>query len=58
MGTANAFGAVDVRDVADAHIAAAENPKASGRYMVTSPTGVSHITQHEYSSPVLEMLEC
>jgi len=36
------FGAVDVRDVAEGHIRAAENPSASGRYMLTSPAGVSN----------------
>lgn len=30
------FGFVDVRDVAKAHVAAATNPKATGRYILTS----------------------
>ncbi len=40
----------DVRDVVDAHIAAAETPSASGRYMVThthksNPKEVSDMLQ-------------
>jgi nucleoside-diphosphate-sugar epimerase len=35
------FTTADVRDVADAHIAAAENPGAKGRYIVAAPTMTS-----------------
>jgi len=35
-------GECDIRDVANAHIAAAETPSASGRYLITSATGVPH----------------
>lgn len=40
------FTTVDVRDVADAHIAAAENPDAKGRYILAAPTMTSF---HEMS---------
>ncbi|KUO05428.1 NAD-dependent epimerase/dehydratase family protein [Streptomyces caeruleatus] len=40
------FTTVDVRDVADAHIAAAENPDAHGRYILAAPTMTSF---HEMS---------
>ncbi|QOV40045.1 NAD-dependent epimerase/dehydratase family protein [Streptomyces ferrugineus] len=40
------FTTVDVRDVADAHIAAAENPDAKGRYIVAAETMTSF---HEMS---------
>ncbi|WP_345569512.1 NAD-dependent epimerase/dehydratase family protein [Streptomyces plumbiresistens] len=36
-----AFTTADVREVADAHIAAAENPEAKGRYIVAAPTMTS-----------------
>jgi len=36
-----AFPWVDVRDVAEAHFRAAENPKASGRYLLGSARGYS-----------------
>ncbi|MFE0514566.1 NAD-dependent epimerase/dehydratase family protein [Streptomyces sp. NPDC058964] len=36
-----AFTTADVRDVADAHIAAAENPAAKGRYIVAAETMTS-----------------
>mmetsp|Transcript_15165 Transcript_15165/g.52697 ORF Transcript_15165/g.52697 Transcript_15165/m.52697 type:complete len:333 (-) Transcript_15165:128-1126(-) len=36
------FGAVDVRDIARAHIAAFENEGAKGRYIMSSSEGVSH----------------
>jgi len=42
-----AFGVVDVRDVAEAHIAAAEVKSANGRYLVTSERGI----------PVLELVD-
>lgn len=35
------FTTVDVRDVAEAHIAAAENPHAHGRYILAAPTMTS-----------------
>jgi nucleoside-diphosphate-sugar epimerase len=35
------FTTVDVREVADAHIAAAENPDAKGRYILAAPTMTS-----------------
>ncbi len=35
------LGAVDVRDVALAHIAAAETPEANGRYVLCTSEGVS-----------------
>ncbi|MEU2336262.1 NAD-dependent epimerase/dehydratase family protein [Streptomyces sp. NPDC013172] len=37
------FTTVDVRDVADAHIAAAENPAAKGRYIVAHETMTSFL---------------
>ncbi|NUP14778.1 MAG: NAD-dependent epimerase/dehydratase family protein [Streptomyces sp.] len=40
------FTTVDVREVADAHIAAAENPDATGRYILAAPTMTSF---HEMS---------
>lgn len=40
------FTTVDVRDVADAHIAAAEKPDAKGRYILAAPTMTSF---HEMS---------
>ncbi|MFF7447479.1 MULTISPECIES: NAD-dependent epimerase/dehydratase family protein [unclassified Streptomyces] len=40
------FTTVDVRDVAEAHIAAAENPHAHGRYILAAPTMTSF---HEMS---------
>ncbi|MEJ8668241.1 NAD-dependent epimerase/dehydratase family protein [Streptomyces sp. MS1.AVA.1] len=40
------FTTVDVREVADAHIAAAENPDAQGRYILAAPTMTSF---HEMS---------
>ncbi|MGW7402794.1 NAD-dependent epimerase/dehydratase family protein [Streptomyces sp. NPDC054833] len=40
------FTTADVRDVADAHIAAAENPEAKGRYIVAAETMTSF---HEMS---------
>ncbi|MDC0767023.1 NAD-dependent epimerase/dehydratase family protein [Streptomyces sp. HD] len=40
------FTTVDVREVADAHIAAAENPDAKGRYILAAPTMTSF---HEMS---------
>jgi nucleoside-diphosphate-sugar epimerase len=40
------FTTADVREVADAHIAAAENPDAKGRYIVAAPTMTSF---HEMS---------
>ena len=33
-----AWGIVDVRDVASAHVAAITNPRAQGRYIATSDT--------------------
>eukprot|EP01121_Diplochlamys_sp_Union-15-3_P008653 TRINITY_DN2314_c0_g1_i1.p1 TRINITY_DN2314_c0_g1~~TRINITY_DN2314_c0_g1_i1.p1 ORF type:complete len:324 (-),score=62.26 TRINITY_DN2314_c0_g1_i1:13-984(-) len=36
------FGCCDVRDVAQAHVAAAENPNSKGRYMLATPTAHSH----------------
>lgn len=47
------FTTVDVRDVADAHIAAAENPDAHGRYILAAPTmtsfhDMSRILRAEY----------
>ncbi|WP_405646251.1 NAD-dependent epimerase/dehydratase family protein [Streptomyces sp. NBC_00019] len=47
------FTTVDVRDVADAHIAAAENPEAHGRYILAAPTmtsfhDMSRILRAEY----------
>ncbi|MFD9096569.1 NAD-dependent epimerase/dehydratase family protein [Streptomyces collinus] len=44
------FTTADVRDVADAHIAAAENPDAHGRYIVAAETMTSF---HEMSRIVL-----
>jgi len=41
--SAVAFGCVDVRDVAKAHIAALENPNSSGRYMVTSELAIPRL---------------
>jgi len=41
VGGPVAFGAVDVRDVAEAHILAAEKKEASGRYIVSSERGYS-----------------
>jgi len=38
-----AFPAVDIRDVAEAHVRAAENPKASGRYILGTSEGVSFL---------------
>lgn len=40
------FTTADVREVADAHIAAAENPDAKGRYILAAPTMMSF---HEMS---------
>jgi len=37
------FGIVDVRDVAKAHVLAAQNPKAHGRYMVTSERPIGQL---------------
>jgi len=37
------FGAVDVRDVARAHIAAIEKPHAKGRYILSSERGIPRI---------------
>jgi len=37
-----AFGCIDIRDVARAHIAAMEKKEASGRYLCTSDTSVPH----------------
>ncbi|UXY31557.1 NAD-dependent epimerase/dehydratase family protein [Streptomyces sp. HUAS TT20] len=37
------FTTADVRDVADAHIAAAENPEAEGRYIVAAETMTSFL---------------
>jgi len=39
----NAFPAIDVRDVVEAHVRAAENPKASGRYLLGCSVGVSYL---------------
>eukprot|EP01113_Clastostelium_recurvatum_P028070 TRINITY_DN339_c0_g2_i2.p1 TRINITY_DN339_c0_g2~~TRINITY_DN339_c0_g2_i2.p1 ORF type:complete len:339 (+),score=75.85 TRINITY_DN339_c0_g2_i2:510-1526(+) len=39
----NCFGIVDVRDVAAAHIEAAVRQEAHGRYIISSPTGVSQL---------------
>ncbi|WP_369394032.1 NAD-dependent epimerase/dehydratase family protein [Streptomyces sp. CG1] len=44
------FTTVDVRDVADAHIAAAENPAAKGRYIVAAETMTSF---HEMARIIL-----
>ncbi|MER6738449.1 NAD-dependent epimerase/dehydratase family protein [Streptomyces puniciscabiei] len=44
------FTTVDVRDVADAHIAAAENPSAHGRYIVAAETMTSF---HEMARVIL-----
>jgi len=38
-----AFGCVDVRDVAEAHVRAAEIKAAKGRYMVTSTDAISQL---------------
>jgi len=38
-----AFGVVDIRDCARAHIAALENPNAKGRYIVSSEKGVPRL---------------
>jgi len=38
-----AFGCVDVRDVAEAHVRAAEIKAAKGRYMVTSKDAISQL---------------
>jgi len=46
VGGPYAFPPVDVRDVAEAHLRAAENPKASGRYILASSS--VGITQLEY----------
>ncbi|WP_217213618.1 NAD-dependent epimerase/dehydratase family protein [Streptomyces sp. AC550_RSS872] len=43
------FTTVDVREVADAHIAAAENPDAKGRYILAAPTMTSF---HEMSRAI------
>eukprot|EP01098_Paradermamoeba_levis_P006792 TRINITY_DN2829_c0_g1_i2.p1 TRINITY_DN2829_c0_g1~~TRINITY_DN2829_c0_g1_i2.p1 ORF type:complete len:199 (-),score=57.71 TRINITY_DN2829_c0_g1_i2:155-751(-) len=37
------YGVVDVRDVADVHVAAAENKEAKGRYIMSSSQGISHL---------------
>ncbi|KAL6060484.1 Tetraketide alpha-pyrone reductase [Balamuthia mandrillaris] len=37
------FGAVDVRDVAKAHILGMEKPEASGRFILSSPQGISQL---------------
>jgi len=42
------FGAVDVRDIAEAHVRAAENPSANGRYLVTSPEAVSNFELSQF----------
>jgi len=42
------FGAVDVRDIAEAHVRAAENPSASGRYLVTSPEAISNFELSQF----------
>lgn len=43
-GTGSAcFGTVDVRDVARAHVAAIEKDEASGRYILSSSAGNSHL---------------
>jgi len=43
-----AFPVVDVRDVALAHVVAAEKKEAKGRYLLTSTTGVPHIELVSY----------
>jgi len=37
------FPLVDVRDVAEAHVRAAENPKSHGRYLLGSSVGISQL---------------
>jgi len=37
------FGAIDIRNVGQAHVACFENPKATGRYLVTSEVGYAHL---------------
>jgi len=43
VGGAFAFPVVDVRDVAEGHLRAAENQKASGRYLMGCTDGVTHL---------------
>jgi len=40
---ATAYGAVDIRDCARAHIAGIENPNAKGRYILSSEKGISRL---------------
>eukprot|EP01098_Paradermamoeba_levis_P003527 TRINITY_DN1591_c0_g1_i5.p1 TRINITY_DN1591_c0_g1~~TRINITY_DN1591_c0_g1_i5.p1 ORF type:complete len:325 (+),score=100.33 TRINITY_DN1591_c0_g1_i5:270-1244(+) len=42
------FGTIDVRDIAAAHIAAAEIPEAKGRYLVSSDRGISHLEYAQF----------
>jgi len=42
------FGCVDVRDVAEAHVRAVENPNASGRYMLSSESAIPNIQLAKY----------
>jgi len=37
----NCFGCCDVRDVAKAHVLAAENPNAKGRYLLATPSAIT-----------------
>jgi nucleoside-diphosphate-sugar epimerase len=37
------FGAVDVRNVGQAHVACLENEKATGRYLLSSESGIPHL---------------
>lgn len=50
------IGAVDVRDVALAHVRAMENGAAFGRYLLSSSAGISHLemASHMASDPELQ----
>jgi len=37
---ATCFGAVDIRNVGQAHVAGLENPNAKGRYLLTTDSGI------------------
>jgi len=43
-GTNNTcFGAIDIRNVGEAHVACLENPNANGRYLLSSDRGIPHL---------------